>query len=221
MFKAIERPADCEIRSVIRFLGARNVKPADIHRLICEIYGENAMDDVMVRKWVRKFNEIRDNVHDEPRSSRLSVVRDDLVRAVEAKFREDRRFTTSSLSLHFQQISRTVLYEIVTNPLDFRKLCSDWVPKMVSEEHNKKRAASALTFVKRYSEQGDRFLSQIVTRDETRVSHLTPESKQKSLEWRHTSSPKKHNSCFCVGLTISRYPSPSSAVNFLHSLIRS
>jgi hypothetical protein len=38
MFKMIERPADCEIRSVIRFFNARNVKPADIHRQICEVY---------------------------------------------------------------------------------------------------------------------------------------------------------------------------------------
>jgi hypothetical protein len=74
MFKLIERPADCEIRSVILFLFERNVKPADIHRQICEVYGENAMSDGMLRKWVRKFIEGRDNVHDEPRSGLPSVV---------------------------------------------------------------------------------------------------------------------------------------------------
>ena len=95
--------------NTIRFLNARNAKPADIRSQICEVYGENAMSDGMVRKWIRKFNEGRDNVHDEPRSGRPSVVSDDLVGAVEAKVCEDRRFTISSLSLHFQQISRTVL----------------------------------------------------------------------------------------------------------------
>jgi transposase len=50
------------------------VKPADIHRQICEVYSENAMSDGMVRKWVRKFNEGRDNMHDELRSGRPSVV---------------------------------------------------------------------------------------------------------------------------------------------------
>ena len=101
MLKMIERAADCEIRSVIRFLNAGNVKPAGIRCQICEVYGENAKSDGMVRKWLRKFNEGRDNVHDEPRSSRPSVVSDDLVHAVQAKIREDRRFTISSLSLHF------------------------------------------------------------------------------------------------------------------------
>jgi hypothetical protein len=113
MFKTIERPADCEIQSVIHFLNARNVKPADIHRQICEVYGENATSDGMVRKWVRQFNEGRENMHDEARSGRPSVVNDDLVRAVNSKVHEDRRFTISSLSLHFPQISRTILYEIV------------------------------------------------------------------------------------------------------------
>jgi hypothetical protein len=40
------------------------VKLADI-RQICEVYGENAMSDGMVKKWVRVFNEGRDYVHDE------------------------------------------------------------------------------------------------------------------------------------------------------------
>jgi hypothetical protein len=123
MFKTIERPADCEIRSVIRFLNARNVKPAYIHRQICEVYGENAMSDGMVRKWVRQFNEGRENVHDEVRSGRPSVVNDDLVRAVDSKVHEDRRFTISLLSLHFPQISRTILYAIVSDRLNYRKLC--------------------------------------------------------------------------------------------------
>ena len=35
----IERPADCEIRYVIRFLNAIYVKPADIHLRMCEVYG--------------------------------------------------------------------------------------------------------------------------------------------------------------------------------------
>ena len=49
----IENPADCEIRSVIRYLSAKVMKAVEIHRKICEIYGQNLMSDGMVRKWVR------------------------------------------------------------------------------------------------------------------------------------------------------------------------
>ena len=73
MFKVIEQPADCEIRSVIHFLNARNFKPADIHQL-CEVYGEDAISDGMVRRWVRKFNEGCISVHDEQRTGQQSRV---------------------------------------------------------------------------------------------------------------------------------------------------
>jgi len=46
------------------------------------VYGDNAMSDGRVRKWVRMFNEGRENVHDEARSGRPSSVNDDLVRKV-------------------------------------------------------------------------------------------------------------------------------------------
>jgi len=59
------------------------------------------------------------------------------------------------------------------------------------EESTLKWQASALDFLTRYSEEGDNFLSCVVTGDERWVLHTTPESKQQSMEWRHTSSPTK------------------------------
>ena len=47
-------------------------------------------------------------MHDEARSGRPSLVNGDLVRKVNEKVRDDRRFTISDLSLHFPQISRTL-----------------------------------------------------------------------------------------------------------------
>jgi len=78
------------------------------------VCGDNAMSDGMVRKWVRIFNEGRENVHDEARSVRPPLVNDDLVRKVNERVRDDRRFTISDLSLHFPQISRTLLHDIVS-----------------------------------------------------------------------------------------------------------
>jgi len=108
MFKTIEGAADCEIRSVIRILNARNVQPSEIHHQICQVCGDNGMSDGMVRKWVRMFNVGRENVHGEAQSGRLSLVNDDLVRKVNERVRDDRRFTISKLSLHYPHISRTL-----------------------------------------------------------------------------------------------------------------
>jgi hypothetical protein len=75
----IEDPASCEIRSVIKFLNAINIRPAEIYRQVCEVYGENAMSDEMVRRWCRMFSEGRTDVHDDDRSGRPSLVTADLL----------------------------------------------------------------------------------------------------------------------------------------------
>jgi len=121
LFKTIEGAAACEIRPIIRFLIIRNVLPNEIHHQICQVYGDNAMSYGMVRKWVRMFNKGRENVHDEARSGRPSLVNDDLVRKFNEKVRDDRRFTVSDLSLHFPQISRSLLYDIVSSHLRRRR----------------------------------------------------------------------------------------------------
>ena len=79
MLKTIDWAVDCKMRSVICFWNARNVLPSEIHHQICQVYGDNAMSDGMVRKLVRMFNEGRENVHDETRGRRPSLVNADLV----------------------------------------------------------------------------------------------------------------------------------------------
>ncbi|XP_071043084.1 histone-lysine N-methyltransferase SETMAR-like [Parasteatoda tepidariorum] len=78
---------------------------------------------------------------------------------------------------------------IVSEHLNYRKLCSRWVPKMLTDVHKTKRLGSALTFLERYHD-GD-FLSQIVMGHETWVAYVTPESKQQSMKWRNSDSPRK------------------------------
>jgi hypothetical protein len=90
MFKKLEKPAACEMLSVIRFLNARNKKSADINRQFCEVYEEHAISDLIVRRWVRHYN-------DDPRSGRPSLVNEDLC------FQWKRRFkkTDNSPIRHF------------------------------------------------------------------------------------------------------------------------
>jgi len=110
MFKTIEGTADCEIRSVIRFLNTRNVLPSEIHHQICQVCGDNAMSDGMV-------------------SGHPFLVNYDFVRKVNKRLCGNRRFTISDLSLHFPQISRTLLYDIVSSNLGYQKCVHDGCPR--------------------------------------------------------------------------------------------
>jgi hypothetical protein len=77
MFKKIEKPAAYGMQSVIHFLNSRNMKLANIHCQLYEVYGEHAMSDSMVRRWMRHFKEEHENVHDDPPSGQLPVVNED------------------------------------------------------------------------------------------------------------------------------------------------
>jgi hypothetical protein len=56
----------------------------------------------------------------------------------------------------------------------------------------------------RYAQEGDEFLDTVVTGDETWGFHHTPESKQQSLQWRHTHSPRhSHLAGLWIGAAIS------------------
>ncbi len=47
----------------------------------------------------------------------------------------------------------------------------------------------SLQALQRYNDDGDKFLTSIVTGDESWCPHFQPESKRKSLQWKHTDSP--------------------------------
>ncbi|GFX95845.1 uncharacterized protein TNCV_2084251 [Trichonephila clavipes] len=110
---------------------------ADIHHQITEAYGTEVMSDSRVRKWVRKFKDGRTNVHDEERLDLASVIIYDLMQAIETKIVRtgDSRITT--LSLEFPDVSRLVVYKIVTEDLNFKKLCSLGGYPDYSKEHRK------------------------------------------------------------------------------------
>ncbi|GBL59609.1 hypothetical protein AVEN_165083-1 [Araneus ventricosus] len=124
MPQSIENLTDCGIHSGIRFLKTKDVKTAEIHRQISEGYEENIMSEGMVRKWVKAFKDSRANVPDEERSGRPSVITEYLMQKDDRKVQENRCFTIQSLSNELPQVSRSVLYGIVTEHLNYHKLCS-------------------------------------------------------------------------------------------------
>ena len=63
--------------------------------------------------------------------------------------------------------------------------------------------ASMLKFLMCYAQEGDEFLDSIVIGDETWGFHHTPESKQQSLQWCHTQSPRhSHLAGLWIGAAI-------------------
>ncbi|GBO28384.1 hypothetical protein AVEN_220587-1 [Araneus ventricosus] len=92
-----------------------------------KVYGETFMSDLSpetfkVRKWCRNFDAGRTDVYDASGQGRKPVSTDDLVQRVDQAIRGNRQFTISGLSDLSPEISRSVLYTIVSERLEYRKL---------------------------------------------------------------------------------------------------
>ena len=128
----ISNPADCEVRGVIRFLQAENVRPIEIHRRLVAVYGEQVMNAANVRKWCIMFTNGRTDVHDAERSGRPSVITDALKKKVNRIIRENRNFTISEIYKKCPEVSRAVLHQIVTEHLRYHKIGERWEAKRPS-----------------------------------------------------------------------------------------
>jgi hypothetical protein len=147
MCPAIDNAASCEIRAVIRFLHAKNMSAVEVHRELCAVYGQNVTSEGTVRQWSSMFKDGQTNIHDE-RSGRPTIYSSDgLVQGADQEICERRIFTISELSCEFPQISRTVLYEIITVRLGYHRFCARWFSKMLMGAHKTQRMASAVTFL--------------------------------------------------------------------------
>jgi hypothetical protein len=72
-------------------------------------------------------------------------------------------------------------YSVVHDNLQFHKVCARWVPKALMDEHKNMR----LDVCSHHFAHPQ----WIVRGDETWVHHCQPETKQKSIQWKHPSSP--------------------------------
>ena len=70
------------------------------------------------------------------------------------------------------------------------KLSAKWVPKCLNAYQKHLRFQSSKLITELFRCHSNDFLSRLVTTDETWLYHYDPETKQQSMEWRHSGSPR-------------------------------
>ena len=88
-------------RVVTEFLSAENVMPAEIHRRLQVVFGENTVNRTTVNRWAIKFGECepgRANIVDQPHRGRpVSVTDDKHQKQVDELFKHDHRNTQKQI----------------------------------------------------------------------------------------------------------------------------
>ena len=82
---------------------------------------------------------------------------------------------------------------IIHEDLNMRTLTAKWVPKCLNADQKRQRCQSSEQHLEFFRLDPNDFLSRLVTMDETWLYHYGPETKQQSMDWRHSGSPRPKN----------------------------
>jgi len=106
---------------------------------------------------------------------------------------EDRRISAKSIAEQLG-ISRERVGSIIHEDFDMRKLFAKWVSKCLNADQKRQRCQSSEQILEFLLRDPNDFLSRLVTMDETLLYRYDPETKQQSMEWRHSDHPAPKNS---------------------------
>ena len=153
-----------------------------------QAYGDAAMKRTALHKWYSRYENGYESVMDKQRSGRPTSITLQKVQEIKELLDKDRRITVREVSQRVDCSVGTV-HSIIHENLNMRRLCTRWIPKMLSECQKAQKVESCRRFVQQFEREGEDFLSRIVTAGETWISLYDPESKEQSTMWKSPGSP--------------------------------
>ena len=117
------------------------------------------------------------------------VITQESIAAVNSLVRQNRRITTRETADSLS-VSKGTVNTILHEHLQYSKVCAQWVPKHLTEDQKCLQMGVRFQHLLHYRTEGNNFLSRIVACDETWCHFFDPATKQMSMEWRHSSSPR-------------------------------
>ena len=177
--KISEQRAYCKIRAQLVF------PPTEIHADLQKVYGNGALKYATVCKRVRRFNDGRESIENNPRVGRpVSVLKEKNVATVKTLIGEDARYTVQEIEeLSGIHSSFIRVLKILRERRGLRKICAGWVPHLLTDEQKQSRVRLASQVIEKYDKCDPRRLEEIVTGDETWIYHFQPDSKAKNKVW--------------------------------------
>ena len=127
---------------------------------------------------------------DAPRPERHKTVTAlEIIDQIHELILEDRPISAKSIDGRLG-ITRERVWSIIHEDLEMRKLSEKWVPKCLKADSKPQRCQSSEQILEFFRRDPNDFLSRLVTMDETWFYNYDPETKQQSMKWQHSSSPR-------------------------------
>ena len=161
--------------------------PKEIHAILIEILGEHAPSYATVKNWVAQFKRGDFSTCD---GRSKTVTTPEIIDQIHEPILEDRRISSKSIAEQLD-ISRERVGSIIHEDLDMRKLSAKWVPKCLNADQKRQRCQSSGQHLEFFLRDSNYFIrARLVSMDETWLYHYDSETKQQSMAWRHSGSPR-------------------------------
>jgi len=173
---------------VFVFLQGKALK--EIHAILTETLEGHAPSYATVKNWVAQLKHGDFSTCDAPRPGRPKTVTiPDIIDQIHKLILDDGQILAKSIAEQLG-ISPERVGSTIHEDLDMRKLSAKWVLKCLKADQKHQRCQSPEQLLEFFWHDPNDFLSQLVTMDETWLYHYDPETKQQSIEWRHSSSSR-------------------------------
>ena len=149
-----------EQRINIKFLVKLGNNGPKIHQMLQQVYGECALKERTVFKWVHRFREGREDPKDDARSGRPCTSSgneniDHMHSLVLSDCRLAVRIIAEELCL-----GKSSIYTILTEHLDMKKVCANIIPKLLTPEQKLRRKECCVDW--KTSEESDELLERVI-----------------------------------------------------------
>jgi len=147
-------------------------------KFIRSSYGDSSPSFSTIKKWAAEFKRGRTSLEDDPREGRTkSATTPEIIEQVHDMVL-DRRMKVREIAESIGISKKHVGY-ILHEELDMKKLCANWVPRLLTADQKRIRMKISEQCLERFNKNETDFVRRrFITTDETWIHHYTPESKQ-------------------------------------------
>ncbi|CAF3235036.1 unnamed protein product [Rotaria sp. Silwood2] len=167
------------IRSCIKTCWLLCLTPIQIHDELTAAYGQGAVSNSTVARWIDRFLSRRESLDDDPGNGHpLFIITQQNIDAVKDLVNDDPHISIDYIAT-ILDISHDSVDTILKQHLGFRKILSRWVPYKLNQQQRHERIDIYLENLQKF-ESVAWWLCDIVTGDESWFYHRKVESRQQS-----------------------------------------
>ena len=176
-------PTRDQLRACAYMLHKNSCTAKDAKQSLDTAFGKHAPASRTVRLWFKQFREGRQSLNDLPRSGRpATAVVEENIAAVQKLIEEDPHIPVRKMR-SILKIGTAAILSIVHDKLRFRKLCTRWVPRELTEEQKRTRVSWCKMMLRVFENGESKRVSDIVTMDETWLYFYDPVRKRDNRVW--------------------------------------